>query len=195
MDNCRFLFLWQGAFGESGRLCNYILHYKTELPPRSISWYVLVYLIKKIVLGKHAGNKKVQWNLSIPTPVSSVSLYYPTLISIPIWSFSMFLALCNPTPCLFRHKISLPMHVGLERFHCICQANMFAKWIILTNCWYPWGCPWFRGCLIRFKRGRCCLWLVPCILWKDARFAFYENTIQWWNEKRVYWVFMNAKNS
>ena len=105
-------------------------------------------------------------------------------ISIPIWSFLMFLALCNPTPCLFRHKMSLPMHVGLERFHCICQANMFAKWIILTNCWYPWGCPWFGGCLIRFKRGRCCLWLVPCILWKDARFAFYENTIQWWNEKR-----------
>ena len=31
--------------------------------------------------------------------------------------------LCNPTPCLFRHKIPLPVHVGLDRFHCIHVDN------------------------------------------------------------------------
>ena len=31
----------------------------------------------------------------------------------------MFYALGNPTPCLFRHQISLLVHIGLDRFHCI----------------------------------------------------------------------------
>ena len=35
------------------------------------------------------------------------------------FTFSMICALCNPTPCLFWHKISLPVHVGIERFYCI----------------------------------------------------------------------------
>lgn len=31
----------------------------------------------------------------------------------------MFFALCNPTDYLFRHKISLPVHVSLYKFNCI----------------------------------------------------------------------------
>ena len=33
------------------------------------------------------------------------------LTSIPIWPFSLFITLCYPTPCLLRHKISLPIYV------------------------------------------------------------------------------------
>ena len=44
---------------------------------------------------------------------------YPMSIFVAFWPFSIFLALRNPTPCLFRHKISLPVHVGLVRFYCI----------------------------------------------------------------------------
>ena len=38
-------------------------------------------------------------------------------------------SLCDPTPCLSWHKMSLPVHVGLVRFH----------WIINLYCtWYEW---------------------------------------------------------
>ena len=54
-----------------------------------------------------------QWNLSNPTPVKSVYFIQPTF-SFPNDHLSMFLALCNPTPCLFHHKIALPVQVWLE---------------------------------------------------------------------------------
>ena len=33
-------------------------------------------------------------------------------------AFSMCFPHCNTTPCLFRHKISLAVHVRLDRFYC-----------------------------------------------------------------------------
>ena len=36
-----------------------------------------------------------------------------------LWTiFYVFFTLCNPTPCPFRHIMSLPVHVRLNRFHC-----------------------------------------------------------------------------
>ena len=33
--------------------------------------------------------------------------------------FIMNFTLCNPTSCLFQHKIYLPVHVRFDRLHCI----------------------------------------------------------------------------
>ena len=50
--------------------------------------------------------------------MESIYLCYLTLIFIPFWQFSMCFTLCYPTLCLFQHQMSLPVHVGLDRFHC-----------------------------------------------------------------------------
>lgn len=49
------------------------------------------------------------------------------LTSIPIWPFSLFITLCNRTPCVLWHKISLPIYVALDRFHCITERRMFLR--------------------------------------------------------------------
>ena len=58
--------------------------------------------------------------MSNPTPVYSVSLCYPTLVFRPFWPISLFFTLCDLTPCLIQHKMSLPVHVRLNRFYCMC---------------------------------------------------------------------------
>lgn len=49
------------------------------------------------------------------------------LTSIPIWPFSLFITLCNRTPCVLWHKISPPIYVALDRFHCITERRMFLE--------------------------------------------------------------------
>ena len=72
---------------------------------------------------------KVKWNLSIWTPVSQC---YLTLIFIPIWVNSLFVALCNPTP-LFRHKIPLPVHFRLAMFYCILTVQNCLLLILIVE--------------------------------------------------------------
>lgn len=46
------------------------------------------------------------------------------LIFVPLWQFFFCVTLCNLTNCLFGHKISLPVQVWLDRFHCIHYYRM-----------------------------------------------------------------------
>ena len=46
------------------------------------------------------------WLTSTVNPVSNLP---------PSWPFPMYFTMNNPTPCLYRHKMSLPVHGGLEQ--------------------------------------------------------------------------------
>ena len=54
--------------------------------------------------------------------------------TFPCECLSMFFARCNPTPCLFRQKHSLPVHVWLNRLDCI--IFIYTDWV----CRYTFIC-------------------------------------------------------
>ena len=56
--------------------------------------------------------------LSGPCVIRSLC-YLIYSFSCPFDCFPMCFTMCNSTSCLFRHKMSLPVHVVLDRFHCI----------------------------------------------------------------------------
>ena len=47
----------------------------------------------------------------------------------PFRRFTMCFTLFNPTLCQFQHKISLPVHVGLNGFHCNTYRKLLLCWV------------------------------------------------------------------